>query len=106
MNFKYSLAFILTFLLWATPQGHAQTLAPQSAAIDAVLDRVVVKEKEFVRTLSNYTPMVETYIQNLQPDPELGAVPTNDKYFLGKLDFKKGVNANSLLPAPGIAGTF
>jgi len=50
--------------------------------------------------------MVETYIQNLQSDPELGAVPKDDRYFLGKLDLKEGVNEKSLLQQPGFAGNF
>ncbi|MGB2671081.1 MAG: M48 family metalloprotease, partial [Candidatus Acidiferrum sp.] len=35
--------------------------------------------------------LVETYIQNLKPDKDLGYVPAGDKYFLGRADFSKGV---------------
>jgi len=28
-------------------------------------------------------PLVETYIQNMRPDPELNAIPESDEYFLG-----------------------
>jgi len=38
---------------------------------------------------------VETYIQNLKPDKDLGQVPAGDKYFLGRANFAKGV---SLVP--------
>ena len=60
-----------------------------------------LREAEMVKTLTKYTPLVETYLQLLEPDKELGAVPYSDKYFLGKLDLKKGINDKSLLPEPG-----
>jgi hypothetical protein len=70
---------------------------------DQVVDRMVQRERDLLRTLSSYTPLVETYIQNMEPDRELGAVPVSDKYFLAKLDLKKGIRDNSLLAAPGFA---
>jgi hypothetical protein len=42
---------------------------------------------------------VETYIQNLRPDQQLGFVPAGDRYFLGRADFSKGVNLVSLTDA-------
>jgi hypothetical protein len=41
--------------------------------------------------MRNYSPLVETYIQNLKPDKDLGEVPAGDKYFLGRANFQKGV---------------
>jgi len=73
------------------------------APMDTILDRATAKENELIGTLKNYTPMVETYLQNLAPDPALGAVPKSDRYFLGKLDLKDGINEHSLLPEPGFA---
>jgi hypothetical protein len=35
--------------------------------------------------------MVETYIQDFKGDEELGQVPSNDKYFIGRLIMKKGI---------------
>jgi hypothetical protein len=51
--------------------------------------------------MRNYSPLVETYIQNLRPDKDLGEVPGGDKYFLGRADFQKGV---SLVPLTETAG--
>ena len=51
--------------------------------------------------IRKYSPLVETYIQNLRPDTELGYVPAGDKYFLGKADFGKGVNLVSLSDTDG-----
>ena len=84
----------------------AQTPAEsESGAVSAnqIVDRAIQREREIMRALTKYTPMVETYIQNLESDHDLGAIPTNDKYFLAKLDLKHGLHDNSLLPAPGFA---
>src|SRR5262249_16276946 len=43
-------------------------------------------------------PLIETYAQNMQVHPDLGAVPKGDKYFLGKLDFSRAIQQKSLLP--------
>src|SRR5262245_43869761 len=67
-----------------------------SGALSAsqIVDRSTQRERELMRALTKYTPMVETYIQNLETDHDLGAVPTGDKYFLAKLDLKHGLQDN------------
>jgi hypothetical protein len=57
----------------------------QSSANDAVTDRIFYSEAKLVENMHKYAPLVETYIQNLKPDKELGSVPESDKYFLGRL---------------------
>jgi len=42
-----------------------------------------------MESMSHLSPMLETYVQNMKPDNELGLVPASDEYFLGKLDFGK-----------------
>lgn len=69
--------------------------ASQPLSFDQVMDRVMEREAQFVTTMRNYNPMVETYIQNLQPDKELGFVPKSDEYFLGRLRFDGKVTQNS-----------
>ena len=118
MAFTNSLSFVLALFMWllpqtATPQNSdvppdvnppkADTAAPAKNApsMDQVIDRVIANEQGLVKTLTNYTPMVETYIQNMKADKDLGAVPESDRYFLGKLDLKNGVNEHSLLPTSG-----
>ena len=122
MTFKNSMSLLLIALIWVVPQSTAQNPAPPTtpqnatvspgaqpapggmdAPMEMILDRATAKENELIATLKNYTPMVETYIQNLMPNAELGAVPKSDKYFLGKLDLKDGINEHSLLPEPGFA---
>ena len=66
--------------------------AEQPRTMDQVLDRVINNEQHLYGQIRDYSPLVETYIQNLKPDKDLGEVPAGDKYFLGRANFEKGVN--------------
>jgi hypothetical protein len=78
----------------------AATPEPQQArTMDQVIDRVITNENRLDQQIRQYSPLVETYIQNLKPDKDLGYVPAGDKYFLGRADFSKGVQLVSLSDA-------
>ncbi|HUI75591.1 MAG TPA: M48 family metalloprotease [Candidatus Acidoferrum sp.] len=70
--------------------------AQRPRTMDEVIDRVITNENRMYNSMKNYSPLVETYIQDLKPDKELGYVPAGDKYFLGRADFSKGVSLVSL----------
>jgi hypothetical protein len=70
--------------------------ADQPKTMEQVVDRVVTNENRLTQQVRQYSPLVETYIQNLKPDKELGFVPAGDRYFLGRADFHKGVELVSL----------
>jgi len=78
----------------------AATAAPKPAdqprTMDEVIDRVITNENRTNQQIKQYSPLVETYIQNLKPDKDLGYAPAGDKYFLGRADFSKGVALVSL----------
>src|SRR6201988_3337342 len=77
----------------ADDQGKKMALVPeQPRTMEEVVDRVTNNENHLYGKIKEYSPLVETYIQNLKPDKELGFVPAGDKYFLGKADFSKGIN--------------
>jgi len=63
--------------------------------MEQVVDRISANEQKLYGQIRNYSPLVETYIQNLKADKDLGEVPAGDKYFLGRANFQKGV---SLVP--------
>jgi hypothetical protein len=69
--------------------------ADQPRTMEQVVDRVTANEQRLYGQIRNYSPLVETYIQNLKGDKDLGQVPAGDKYFLGRANFAKGV---SLVP--------
>src|ERR1700716_3617035 len=73
--------------------------ADQPRTMEEVVDRIVVNENHLNQEIRKFSPLVETYIQNLKPDKELGYSPAGDKYFLGRADFSKGVNLVSLTDA-------
>jgi hypothetical protein len=68
----------------------------QPRTMEDVVDRVITNENRAVQQIRQYSPLVETYIQNLKPDKDLGYTPAGDKYFLGRADFSKGVSLVSL----------
>ena len=60
------------------------------------MDRIVSQEQAEMNSLKPYSPLVETYIQKLKADKDLGAVPGGDKYFLGRAVLAKGVELEPL----------
>src|SRR5882762_40081 len=75
--------------------------ADQARTMSDVIDRVITNENRASQQIRQYSPLVETYIQNLRPDKDLGYVPAGDKYFLGRADFSKGVSLVSLTDTNG-----
>ena len=65
--------------------------------VDQAIDRVIAREHDELATIRRYAPIIETYIQDIKPDKDMGAVPVKDHYFLGQADLAKGVVDNSML---------
>src|SRR5271165_3355403 len=65
---------------------------------DIVVDKITARETASVRSLREYSPMVETYIQNMRPDKDLGSVPVSDLYFLGRVKLQTRVGDVNFLP--------
>jgi hypothetical protein len=76
-----------------------QTAAPEPAptTTDQVVDRFLEREHGLIKFLANRTPVVETYLQNLTADPKLGPVPSEDHYFLGRIDMGETVDRKDYL---------
>ena len=95
----------------ATQPAQAQSGSAQSAqapanlgpptTMDQVVDRVIMREKELIKFLSPRTPIVETYLQNLTQDPQLGPIPQDDHYFLGRMDLSQSIDRNDYLSDKG-----
>src|SRR5712692_2709940 len=87
----------------AQPQSSAQSQPasqPQAAApktMDQVVERIIAREHALMEMLKTRTPVVETYLQNLKPDPQLGPVPKEDHYFLGRMDMGTSVDRRDYL---------
>src|SRR5258705_6102412 len=61
-------------------------------AQNALIDKAIAREKVVIKTIKERAPLVETYIQNMKPDPLLGQVPESDQHFLSRVDFKSVIN--------------
>ena len=66
--------------------------AVQPTTMDQVVDRFVMREKGLIKMLQSRTPVIETYLQNLTLDPQLGPIPQTDKYFLGRMDLSTTID--------------
>ena len=62
-----------------------------------VVDLFIQREHALIKVLSTRTPVVETYLQNLTSDPQLGPVPSGDHYFLGRMDMGETVDRKDYL---------
>lgn len=73
----------------ANPKGtDADAQGPPTASkLAEIIDRVIAREHEQIKTFDRYTPIIETYLQEVKPDAQLGIVPKTDYYFLGQADF-------------------
>ena len=89
----------------ATPATVTQLPATSTplppASFDQVVDRIVEREHFFVAQMRHMHPLVETYIQNMKADKEMGAVPVGDHYFLGRLDMSNGTEDRAFTARPG-----
>lgn len=64
-------------------------LVPLSPDQKALVTRAMGREKVIVKQIAKHTPVVQTYIQNMRPDPIEYEVPVSDQYIIGRVDFSK-----------------
>jgi hypothetical protein len=64
----------------------APAWAATPTSFEQVISRINQRETQFAQSMHNYSPMVETYIQDMKPDAELGEVPSGDTYYLGRME--------------------
>jgi hypothetical protein len=105
-------SFCLSILLAGSLVGTASAQSTQTAdqtqpqagvtgapvtTVDQAIDRVIAREHEEIATIRRFNPVIETYIQDMKPDKDMGAIPVKDHYFLGQADLSKGVLDRSML---------
>src|ERR1035437_5085175 len=87
-----------------TRAAAAQQASSSAATFDQVVDRAIEREHFFMAQMKQLHPLVETYLQNLKEDKDLGApVPVSDEYFLGRLDMSEGTDDRAFI-SPTTAG--
>jgi Peptidase family M48 len=80
-------------------------VTPEPATISQVVEKIVEQEHAEMNVIRRYSPLVETYIQTVRPDKELGSVPDGDKYFLGRAALDRGVQLQPLVNGKGRNGS-
>ncbi len=86
---------------FAAPPPEAPAWFPASAAFDRLIDLVIAREEANIKALRAYSPLVETYLQNMRASNDLGLVPVNDQYFLTRIVFKKTLEEQNFHSKPG-----
>lgn len=79
------------------PKAETPAAGAPVTTVDQAIDRVIARERDEVATIRRYDPIIETYIQDMKPDKDMGAVPVRDHYFLGQANLSRGVVDNSML---------
>ena len=77
------------------PPAAAQQASPLT--VNQAIDRIIAREHSENATIRRYKPIIETYIQDMKPDKDMGAIPVSDHYYLGQADLDKGVVDDSML---------
>jgi len=75
-----------TVTVTTPPDNSAAAMEGTPTTLDQVVDRVIVREHALIHMLQTRTPLVETYLQNMKNDPQLGPVPVSDHYFFGRME--------------------
>lgn len=81
----------------SSSQPQAPASLPAPTTMDQVVDRFIDREHQLAKMLATRTPIVETYLQNLVQDPQLGPVPKDDRYFLGRMDLSESIDRTTYL---------
>ena len=72
--------------------GQDRPLTPEQTAL---VQQAIAREKVTIKEIQQRAPVVETYIQDMQPDAMLYQVPVNDDYILSRVAFNKAFSADA-----------
>jgi hypothetical protein len=64
--------------------------------LEEIIDRMIKREHDEIAAFDLYSPIIETYIQEIKFSQAMGTVPKSDVYFLGQADFKGRLRVHSL----------
>jgi hypothetical protein len=88
--------------LQPTPEQKNPLAEAAPTTMDQVVDRITGRERELIRLMEGRTPIVETYLQNVTQDAQLGPVPKDDRYFLGRMDFSESIDRKDYMKQPSM----
>jgi hypothetical protein len=77
--------------------GDGEQGPPTPSKLDEMTDRIFRREHVEIAGIELYTPIIETYIQEVKFNQVTGAVPKSDHYFLGQADFRGQLKVHSMM---------
>ena len=88
---------VVNVLAWMIPAtAAAQTGSSMTSDVTTVrqaVDQIIARERTEVAVIQRYKPVVETYVQDIRPDAEMGLVPVKDHYFLSQGELSKHIDS-------------
>lgn len=79
-------SLLIVFTMLASSPAFA---GPPKSNPEQAIDRIIANERALSTTMRSYSPMVETYLQRMQPDAIMGFTPSEDHYFLGRVQLQQ-----------------
>src|SRR5260370_15239427 len=76
--------------------GDNEQIPPTHSKLNEIIDRMIQREHDEIAAFDLYSPIIQTYIQEVKPDAEMGIVPRSDYYFLRQADFRGRLKDHSL----------
>src|SRR5260370_1505110 len=76
--------------------GDNEQIPPTQSKLNEIIDRMIKLERDEIAAFDLYSPIIETYIEEVKPDAEMGIVPSSDYYFLGQADFRGRLKVRSV----------
>jgi hypothetical protein len=92
-------AIAMAFCLF--PAATTEARLVQNDSYNKVIDSLIEREEQIIASLADFAPVVETYMQHIRPDKELGEAPAGDRYFLTKLVAGKNRRGQSMTTEGG-----
>ena len=83
---------VLSIYLIAVPGLIRAQSAGDNVAVGKLLERITLQEQTAVQKLQTRSAVLETYIQELSDNADAAEPGIHDHYFLGRLEFAKGLN--------------
>src|ERR1700684_1832232 len=83
--------------LMAQGQASATPQSQKPSSMTDAVNRIIARERFEINTIRRYSPLIETYIQEMRPDDVVGTPPFRDHYYIGQANLSKGIVDNSMI---------
>jgi hypothetical protein len=95
---------ILALFVVSAPAAFSQQQSTNDGMLEQVIDKIIARERVEMDSFRQFTPLVETYIQNMKNEKDGAPEPAGDTYFIGRANFAgpKGVQVESLIDNGGV----